>query len=99
MKRSATSTCSGTAKTVEKQKFLKTELAEIFERLDVEEITFNSWISVDRTSLETLSKSCDFVNYLLGSLLILKCHDFIARQKSAYLKEAKEKLSSKICMG
>ena len=83
----------GNCKNCGKTEILKTELAEIFEQLDVEEITFNSWISVDRTSLETLTKStCDFINYLLESLLKLKRHDFIARQQSAYLKEAKEKL-------
>ena len=59
----------GNCKNCGKTEILKTELAEISEQLDVEEITFNSWISVDRTSLETLTKStCDFINYLLESL-------------------------------
>ena len=36
---------------------LKQMLLDIFEENDVEEVTYKSWVMVDRTSLETITKS------------------------------------------
>ncbi len=38
---------------------LHLELAEIFESLDIDEVSYKSWVSVDRTNLETVTKSTD----------------------------------------
>ena len=73
---------------------LKSDLASIFEELSIDEITYKSWISVDRTNLETIVKSADdFLDGLIQSLVQLQRHSFIAKQQALYLKHAKENLS------
>ena len=76
--------------------FLKTFLEETFESLDVDEITYKAWVTVDRTSLETITKSTeDFIVTLIENLQQLKRHGFIARMQAAYYRDAKEEL--KLC--
>ena len=73
--------------------FLKTFLEETFESLDVDEITYKAWVTVDRTSLETITKSTeDFIVTLIENLQQLKRHGFIARMQAAYYRDAKEEL-------
>ena len=67
---------------------LKENLIDAFDELSVDEITYKAWVSVDRTSLETV----DFVDHLLECLLKFKRHDFIAKQQSAFLKDKNEQL-------
>ena len=56
----------GSCSTCGKKQELREELAEAFENEDVDEITYGSWVSVDRTYLETNTKPTDeFVNNLI----------------------------------
>ena len=81
--------CSICGKTQE----LREELAEAFENEDVDEITYRSWVTVDRTNLETITKPIDyFVNNLIDYLMKLQRHAFIAQEQSSFLKEMKMQL-------
>ena len=67
---------------------LKGKLTAAFDELSVDQISYKAWVSVDRTSLETVVRQTDsFVNHLLECLVSLKRHDFIAKQQSAFLKK------------
>ena len=48
---------------------LKASLMEIFNDMGVDEISFKSWVSVDHSTLETLSKGTeDFVDTFFGHM-------------------------------
>eukprot|EP00795_Rhopilema_esculentum_P014981 gene14982-6136_t len=49
----------GSSSTCGKMQELREELAEAFENEDVDEITYRSWVTVDRTNLETITKPTD----------------------------------------
>lgn len=60
----------------------------------IETVTFRQWISVDRCNLETLQKPAEeFVDIFCDHLKVLLCHDFIAKQQSAFMAHTKENLS------
>ena len=66
---------------------------EIFNDMGVDEISYKAWVSVDRSTLETLTKGTeDFVDTLLQSLSSLRTHEFIAKQQAAFLVEKKANL-------
>ena len=54
---------------------------------------YKAWVSVDRTSLETVVRQTDsFGDHLLESLVSLKRHDFIEKQQSAFLRNKQQQL-------
>ena len=62
---------------------LKRPILDIYYDMDIE-ISYKAWVSVDRTTLETLTKSTeDFVNTLLEASANLHKHDFIAKQQAS----------------
>ena len=72
---------------------LKASLMEIFNDMGVDEISYKAWVSVDHSTLETLTKGTeDFVDTLLQNLSSLRTHDFIAKQQAAFLFEKKANL-------
>ena len=55
---------------------LESKLNNIFNELDIEEITYKQWESTDRTELATVTESIqDFVQSLVTKLQILKTQD------------------------
>lgn len=64
-----------------------------------QEICFKQWVTVDRAELITQIKPTDeFLELLVENLSALKTHHFIAKIQSQYLKEVKERLTSKECV-
>lgn len=73
------------------------QLAEMlkikFDDAMIDTIKFSRWISVDRSTLETLEMSADdFVDTLCCELKTLLLHDFIAKQQTSYHRKIKENL-------
>ena len=78
---------------------LKEDILTVYENLDIETITFKTWISTDRTELLTVTEDvCDFVDSLIEKLEALKVHDFIYRQQACYFRELKEDLKEDTCI-
>lgn len=70
---------------------IKQKLINHFEEDMIENITYKQWISVDRCSFETVTKTVDeFVERFCEQLIILKRHAFIAQQQSKYYTYMKE---------
>ena len=64
-----------------------------FNELVIDEITYKAWVNIDRTTLETIKKSPEeFVETLINKLLILRCHNFIAKQKASFLESLKNSI-------
>ena len=62
-------------------------LTELLDSKLIHEITYKSWVSTDRTSLETITKSTEeFLEMFMESLDKLLRHDFTAKLQSAFLK-------------
>ena len=69
---------------------LKCRFLKNFKNRLVDNVTYKSWISTDRTTLKTTVKPVEeFVDHLLVSLNKLQKHDFIAKQQSSFLKQMK----------
>lgn len=79
--------CPGTAQ-------LKESLFKTFENELIDEVTYQQWMTVDRCTMEMVVKNTDdFIEDLMGRLLKLKTHSFIANiQKDCYV-ECKAKLA------
>ena len=79
-------------------KVVKMKMAlEVFEELGVDEVTYKAWLSVDRTTLEMLTKTTeDFVYALMENLLKLRRHDFIAKQQASFLADTKSNLKYEV---
>ena len=61
----------------------------------IDNVTFKQWVSVDRSTLETFTKtSDDFVEYFCDKLLALIPHSFVATQQSSYYTECKLNLKT-----
>ena len=59
----------------------------------VDNVVYKQWVSVDRCTLETFSKSADeFVDALCEKLKVLLPHSFIAKQQSAFQAKLKSEL-------
>ena len=72
---------------------LSRSLTETFIRLDVEQITYKQWESIDRTDLVTHADTVDdFVEKLIEKLQTLKLHQFIHSQQTAHYYHTKENL-------
>ena len=73
---------------------LWTAINDKFEDLGVDYITYKSWVTVDRTTLETITKPTeDFVHTLIDRLVVLRKHNFIAKQQAAFFRDKKEHLT------
>ena len=82
--------CDGCPKIV----FFKKALMECLEEDLVENITYKQWITVDRCIFETMTKEVeDFVEEFANQFVLLKRHDFIAKQQSSFFSEKKATLT------
>ena len=72
---------------------LSGSLTDKFKQLDVEQITYKQWESIDRTDLVTHTDTVDdFVEKLMDKLQTLKQHQFIHSQQTAHYYYTKEHL-------
>lgn len=68
-------------------------LETIFEKHMIDDISYQRWISTDRTTLETISKSVnEFIEEFCSNLKLLKRHDYIAKHQSQFCAEKKRTL-------
>ena len=73
---------------------LSSSLEESFTKLEIEEITYKQWESIDRTDLVTHTDTVpEFVEKLIGKLQTLKLHQFIHSQQTSYYYSMKENLA------
>ena len=76
-------------------KELEQRLLEIFEKLDVDEITYKQWESTDRTELVNVIQCTEeFVRTLIEKLKVLRTHDFINMMQTKYFYKIKNTLPS-----
>ncbi|KAL5468830.1 hypothetical protein EMCRGX_G029952 [Ephydatia muelleri] len=69
---------------------LRKTLLSAFDEQGMDELTYKSWVSVDHTTLITITEPTDvFVESLLHRLLKLKRHDFIAKEQASFLAQLK----------
>ena len=69
---------------------LKKALVTGLEEQCVDSVSYKAWVSVDHTTLVTLTQPSDiFVDSLVEYLLKLRKHDFIAKEEAAFLVEKK----------
>ena len=69
---------------------LNEQLKEFMDSSLVDNIVYKQWVSVDRCTLETVSKSTDdFVDVFCDKLEVLLAHSFIAKQQSTFQNELK----------
>ena len=70
---------------------LKDRLKVLMDENLIDTVVYKQWVSVDRSTLETFSKSADdFVDVFCEKLEILLPHSFIARQQSSFQTQLKE---------
>ena len=78
---------------------LKEELLDKFKTLDVENVTYKTWVCTDRTELLTVTEEVgEFLDSFIEKLEVLKTHDFIYRQQACYFSELKDNLSEDSCI-
>lgn len=58
----------------------------------IDAVTFKQWVSVDRSTLESFTKTDEFVEYLCNKLADLIPHSFFATQQSSYFATCKSNL-------
>ena len=69
-------------------------LETIFEKHMIDDISYKRWISTDRTTLETISKSVnEFIEEFCSNLKLLKRHDYISKHQSQFCAEKKSMFS------
>ena len=72
---------------------LNERLRELMDDNLVDNVVYKQWVSVDRCTLETVSKSADdFVDAFCEKLKVLLPHSFIAKQQSAFQTQVKSDL-------
>ena len=72
---------------------LKDRLKILMDENLIDTVVYKQWVSVDRSTLETFSKSVDdFVDPFCEKLEILLPHSFIARQQSSFQTQLKAEL-------
>ena len=58
-----------------------------------DDITYNQWVSTDRTTLNTFTQpKCVFIEKLIESVISLSRHSFIAKAQSEYMQYLKDNL-------
>jgi len=61
----------------------------------IDYVQYKQWVSTDRSTLETITKTTDeFVESFCEQLKLLLTHSFIAKQQSSFQLEAKSNLQS-----
>ena len=69
---------------------LKENVLTVMEESMIDEIVYKQWVSVDRSTLETVYSTCDdFVDSFCEKLDILLSHSFIATEQSKFYKNCK----------
>ena len=72
---------------------LKNYLQKLLEENMIDEIVYKQWISVDRSSLESICNTCDeFVESFCEKLNILLFHYFVAKQQAKFYVDCKSGL-------
>ena len=72
---------------------LKEPISKTFDDEMLDNVVYKHWLSVDRSTLETLSAATEeFVDSLCEKLELLLTHSFIATQQSAFYNECKSSL-------
>lgn len=75
------------------EEILQEHLIDIFDSNNIDEITYQAWLKVDRTDLVTKTLSVnDFVSEYIYMLKVLKNHDFIYRMQDIAIKQTKEQI-------
>ena len=70
---------------------LKQELCMKLEEEMIDHITYKQWVSVDRCTFETLTKTTEeYVESFCENLLVLKKHSFIAKKQSEHYNFVKK---------
>ena len=64
-----------------------------------EQMSFQQWVSTDRSELitQTLSQK-EFIQTLAGKLSTLTAHSFISKEQARHLKDCKENLKDNECI-
>eukprot|EP00731_Ephydatia_muelleri_P022793 Em0015g376a len=79
----------------QKVEIMKKALLEALDAEGVDEVSFKAWVSVDHTTLETITQSTDeFADSLIEKLLKLRWHDFIAKEQASFLMDLKSHISN-----
>ena len=74
---------------------LKTSLVALLEDNMIDNVTYRQWEAVDRSSLETVTKTSDeFVEAFCEKLRALIPHSFIATQQASFFNEQKSSLKA-----
>ncbi|CAH0391660.1 unnamed protein product [Bemisia tabaci] len=74
---------------------LKKSLERAFEENEIDEISYQQWVTTDRAKLEEVTQnSADFLEAFADNLRNLLTHSFIAFQQAAFFKEKKETLEN-----
>lgn len=72
---------------------LKEHLHELMDNNMIETVQYKQWISTDRSTLETITKSADeFVESFCEKLKTLLTHSFVAKQQSLFQNEVRDGL-------
>ena len=75
---------------------LKDNILTVMEENMIDEVVYKQWVSVDRSTLETVcSPSDDFVDSFCEKLDMLLSHSFIATEQSRFYKDCKSTLQPK----
>ena len=70
---------------------LREYLSAVMDDHIIDNVIFKQWVSVDRSTLETFSKSADdFVEIFCEKIQTLLPHSFIAAQQATFYKDTKE---------
>ena len=73
---------------------LRDDLTTLLDENLIDNITFKQWVSVDRSTLETYTKSVDeFVDTFCEKLELLRPHSFIAAQQASFYSDCKAGLA------
>ena len=73
---------------------LQEHLYELMDNNMVDSVEYKQWVSTDRSTLETLSKSVEeFVELFCDQLKALLTHSFIAKQQSMFQAEVRSNLA------
>lgn len=74
---------------------LKDAILNKLQSEEIESITYQQWVNVDRCALETLIKSTDqFVEELMEKLEALSPHHYICKQQATYFRQAKKETTN-----
>lgn len=68
-------------------------MIDLFDEEMIDSVTYKQWVSVDRCSFETFTKTSEeFVESFCDQIEILKRHHFISKQQSSFFSEKIESL-------